>query len=360
MNGALHSTPPYIPTIDSLRFVAFLLIFFHHAAPSTIPVFKTIQEFGWLGVDIFLSLSAFLLTRLLVWELGVKKHIDYVKYFIRRTLRIWPLYFAYLILIGIGQIFIESISFSLPRFITLITFTDNVAAAIDGYNPNVATGHLWTISFEEQFYLILPFALTLMDRVRKKMLKGILFGIIAAGVIARFFFLYYDAPFTSIWVLPLTHFESILAGILLAFLLEQVSNLSIISLITMVMISTVAMVLAPRDSSFINNFISYSSAGILSFSLLALAIRYSSIHAGKERTQDLTQKAFMYLGKISYGLYIFHLLSLRFIYFFDPFANQFANDVAALMLCVLLAILSFEFFEKKFLVFKKNYAAIDR
>lgn len=358
MNAPLHATPSYIPAIDSLRFFAFLLIFFHHTAPSTIPVFQTFQEFGWLGVDIFLSLSAFLLTRLLLWELQVRKQIDLMKYFIRRTLRIWPLYFGYLIVVGIAYLAIESISFSSTRLITLITFTDNIAAAVDGYNPNFATGHLWTISFEEQFYFMLPFALTLAQTAGKTTLRAILIGLVGAGLVARFFFLYYDAPFPSIWVLPLTHFESILAGVLLAFLLRRVNNFPTISLIIFLIISIAALASTPRDKNFINNLISYSSAGLFSFSILALTIRRVINFAGNQPTENISEKVIRYLGKISYGLYVFHLLCLSFIYHVKPFEMQFANDLAALMASILLSILSFEFFEKRFLAFKRNYTVV--
>ncbi len=86
----------YLPEVDGLRFFAFLLVFIHHFRVSENVFFKYLHEFGWVGVDLFFLLSAFLLTYLLRREYSEKNNINIRFFFIRRVLRIWPLYFIYI------------------------------------------------------------------------------------------------------------------------------------------------------------------------------------------------------------------------------------------------------------------------
>src|SRR5690606_2476800 len=87
-----------MPELDGLRFIAFLLVFLHHLPfPSEwlarSPLLSRIHAFGWIGVDIFLVLSAYLLTRLAIEERRHTGRFDVVRFYMRRALRIWPLYF---------------------------------------------------------------------------------------------------------------------------------------------------------------------------------------------------------------------------------------------------------------------------
>jgi len=148
----------FLPELDGLRFIAFLLIFIHHSSTQGVAIFREIKTIGWLGVEIFFCLSAFLLTRLLLRERDQFGTVDVYKFFMRRILRIWPLYFTYVILAIILSVYWHVItSGNLHRIVGLLTFTDNFFAAFQGFNPIRFTGHLWTISYEEQFYLCLPF-----------------------------------------------------------------------------------------------------------------------------------------------------------------------------------------------------------
>src|SRR5688572_6649596 len=88
----------YLPGLDVLRLAAFLLIFFHHAHFPDPAVSFVARKIGWIGVDIFFCLSAFLLGRLLLEEKEANGRIDIAAYFVRRILRIWPLYFIYVLL----------------------------------------------------------------------------------------------------------------------------------------------------------------------------------------------------------------------------------------------------------------------
>jgi peptidoglycan/LPS O-acetylase OafA/YrhL len=353
MGEHLNDRKKYFRELDSIRFLAFLFIFIHHTHRIELPVISGIQRVGWIGVDIFLCLSAFLLTRLLLIESQVTGKIALKKFYVRRILRIWPLYFAYLLLVlSITTVF-DIMKESHHRFITLATFTDNIATAVHGYNPLPATSHLWTISYEEQFYLLLPFCVLLLIKLDTKG-RVILLGIVTAmSVVARILFMNASEPHfqPAVWVLPITHFESITAGFLLAFFHEKVSGRLILFGMFSILSFSILLLLPFPENSYLHVFICYPVAAFFSFSVVALAVICNS-------KQSFFLAVMRYLGRISYGLYIFHLLCLTLVYHFKPFDNEFYNAFVALITCVILAALSFELFEKRFLKLKHRYSSL--
>ena len=152
----------YLPQLDGLRFCAFLLVFLHHSPvfPGGSRVAASVKDMGWVGVDLFFVLSAYLLIALLHREHAATGATDFKKFFIRRALRIWPLFYVY----------VAACFLSLRRHRTARTwlrsragrsatcfFVDNFFTAFAGeYNPLNFTPHLWTIAFEEQIYLFIP------------------------------------------------------------------------------------------------------------------------------------------------------------------------------------------------------------
>lgn len=98
----------YYPELDALRFLAFLLVLLHHA-PYTekIPIWVILHNYGWIGVDLFLCLSAYLFTKLLYVEYQEKGNINIGFFYLRRMLRIWPLYFFFLGVMLAYSIFVD-------------------------------------------------------------------------------------------------------------------------------------------------------------------------------------------------------------------------------------------------------------
>ena len=353
-NRSTAASFPYIPQLDAVRFLAFLLIFIHHTNVAGVSAMSGLQKIGWVGVDVFLCLSAFLLTRLLLIEIQTYNHISLAKFFMRRILRIWPLYFAYLLLMLSISLIVFKTKQDLFRFATLATFTDNIATAVHGYNPQIATGHLWTISYEEQFYLVLPFAIMFISRVTHTARKTILICITVLGLLSRFIFISWHASHPQIWVLPITHFESVIIGSIMAYYHNQLRNIPVAVLLVTFIASLCGLILTPHVSaSNILFFISYSSAGLFSFAVVTLAINNEFNWLKK----ILLLKPLCYLGKISYGLYIFHLLSLLVVYHLKPTNNYYINNLLGLALCIVGAMLSYEILEKRFLTLKRrNYS----
>jgi peptidoglycan/LPS O-acetylase OafA/YrhL len=148
-----------------------------------------------------------------------------------------------------------------------------------------------------------------------------------------------------------THFESVIAGIMMAYYYNRLKNIPSLLLIVIFTASLCGIIMAPHVSiSNILFLISYTCAGLFSFSVVTLAINSQF----KTLQKLLLLKPICYLGKISYGLYIFHLLSLLVVYHVKPTGNYYIDNFLGFVLCVISAMVSYEMFEKIFLKLKNR------
>ena len=156
--NAMENFSGRIPSLDGLRTISIILVIIGHL--FHVLGLGGFGNFGNLGVRIFFVISGFLITGLLLKEIAKTKKIDLLKFYFRRTLRIFPPYYFYLLVI-LGVTLFGFIAIPLSSFISSATYTSNY------FNPaNWYLGHTWSLSIEEQFYLILPGVLLLLG-VRK-------------------------------------------------------------------------------------------------------------------------------------------------------------------------------------------------
>lgn len=159
----------YIPALDSLRAIAVLLVLgFHYG----------LLDFGWVGVQIFFVLSGYLITQILL-EKKNRPLAEYAKHFyIRRSLRIFPLYFAFLIVATALSLTVFAFQLFKEYWPYLYTYTLNwvepgrVAQLRDEKNDPFY--HLWSLSIEEQFYLVWPWLVFFSSRRFFKLLVAVL------------------------------------------------------------------------------------------------------------------------------------------------------------------------------------------
>lgn len=353
----------YFPELDGLRFFAFLLVFIHHHPLfSTFPVLSIFHSFGWIGVDLFFALSAFLFTKLLMAEFHKTGTISFKKFYIRRIFRIWPVYFGLIAFSLALQIYFKGyVSRAIwLRLIGLFTFSDNIMTAFLDYNPMPYINHLWTITYEEQFYVFVPLMVLFLVRVRLKTKLISLVSIFILFNFIRWIMIAEKVPHPAIWVLPVTHFESILLGIAIGFgafdfLLKKMSAhfLGILGLVFFVILSFFPQL---NHISYLL-ILSYSLAG-LSTSLILFSVS-NSIWLKK----ILSAEFFVYLGKRSYGLYLFHIFGIGIISYclkkfsFFP-SNHFLSFILSLATTVLMSVISYRFLETPFLHWKKKFEVI--
>ena len=356
----------YFPELDVLRFLAFLLVFIHHT-PVIIshPLWLGLHEYGWMGVDLFLCLSAFLFTKLLYTEYQRTGTINIPYFYVRRTLRIWPLYYFFVIvMMFVG--FFNRYELEPPywRVAGMFTFTENLFAAYTTvYNPFPYMRHLWTIAYEEQFYALIPWALLYLFKKASRVKLAILGATMVVGFIFRAIFIGLHVHYPAIWVLPFTHFDSILFGLFIGLgLFDSILN-KIPWLLTGLMglgALTAVCQLPSVEVATWGLMLTYLLTGLGSALLL-----HAVLSAGRSRSlRWLFSKPLAFLGKVSYGLYVYHLLAkgIASTIFNGPITNYWlwvlAVFVLPLLLTIIMSSISYLLLEKPFLHVKDRFAVV--
>jgi len=356
----------YHPELDGLRFIAFLLVFIHNS-----PIFtqnklvSIIHEYGWIGVDLFFCLSGFLITKLLITEREQTGDINIRDFYVRRILRIGPLYFLYLLIAvfyitrttGLNHIL-------LLHTVGLVTFTYDVVYLFLTHRAFAVFFHLWTISYESQYYAIVPWVLRMFNHKTKKMIGRYLLVTFLLGNFIRAILIRSEVPHPAIYMLPFTHFEALLGGfaIGLGIFDALLMNCRVWMLFLLGTTCTVILFLLPNTYEIgWSLMFTYPLAGAgATLVILSLIKETDTVFAKLLRSRPLTL-----LGKISYGLYIYHLLSLSLA---DKFIQNALGIYAkgrgydplilliGLGLTVVLSVLSFRFWERKFLQLKNRFS----
>ena len=347
----------YMPELDTLRFFAFLGVFLLHSFEvrdfGNLPRFLapaamyTVQA-GMFGVDLFFLLSSYLITSLLLREHSATGMIDIPGFWIRRCLRIWPLYFF---AVGVGGFLLPAIFHFVASpdhvyVVGLLTFTQNWSAAfsdIGGGNPTLV---LWSVSIEEQFYFIWPI-LIVMAGVKR--LRPIAIAMIIISSVARLCAIHAGASWNMLWYATPLRLEPLAAGALIALAGNQQPKFNVTiragMLCAGIAIPVLCMVQWIDSKWFEAARFPLATAGC---SLIFLAVRGWT-------SKFLTSRPLVYLGKISYGLYVFHALALAF----SPRINiGIPHTIVAFILTVIFAAVSYRWLELPFLRLKDRFAHI--
>jgi peptidoglycan/LPS O-acetylase OafA/YrhL len=164
------------PNLDALRFLAFFAVFIFHSFHTADPglqahpilvALSKLKQSGSMGVNFFFVLSGFLITFLLLEEQDQRGAVDIRAFYMRRALRIWPLYFLILV---IGFVLFPQLKAWLGQMPSetatpwkYILFVGNFDIIADGQLPDASVlGVLWSLAVEEQFYLVWPLLLTVV------------------------------------------------------------------------------------------------------------------------------------------------------------------------------------------------------
>jgi peptidoglycan/LPS O-acetylase OafA/YrhL len=218
----------YHPELDVLRFFAFFMVFLCHALPHE-PSFYTgmgvaprlasllgaIGTAGAFGVPLFFLLSSYLITELLVRERDRFGHIDLKAFYIRRVLRIWPLYFCFLALAWSMQWYVPGQHIGWRAGLAFCLLGGNWWLVFVGF-PSSVIFPLWSVSIEEQFYIFWP------ATMRKLSQRGMLIAAILMLVVANLTRWYLASRHTwesKIWANTFVQLDGIAFGILLTVFL---------------------------------------------------------------------------------------------------------------------------------------------
>ncbi len=366
----------HFENLDALRFFAFFSVFLQHsfftdsqelARSAAFRAIVHIAKHGELGVFFFFVLSGFLITYLLLTEENFRGRIDVPAFYMRRVLRIWPLYFA-CVLAG----------FTLPPLIKhlmgippeaapsvwwYVSFLPNFDRIYNG-PPDSMLGILWSVGIEEQFYVFWPVLLLFVRRRRVALFAAI----IAVSFASRIWWRKDDA---RIYYHTLAVVSDMAMGGLAAYacFVSEKTRASIARIpgwtIGCVYLTGFAVILL-RDHLFVTSF-ARPLERLVTGSFFAFVIVEQTFgakapwHVGRSRLAT-------YWGKYTYGLYCLHfwacnasVVLLKPTGLNSSFAGVvFAQTALSLTLALGIAWLSYELYEKHFLKLKERFAHVTR
>lgn len=362
------------PELFTLRACAFAVIFAHHFLASHLEGFVRLTHNGLLsramvavvdsgsvGLDLFFCLSSFLITSLLVREYDTYGRVDVGNFLARRSLRILPLYFGFLILawVVLPRI-LPNEHLTWGYFAAFCVFGANWLCAFHGY-PVSVVAPLWSVSAEQQFYLGWSWAIA---RLSPRRIVPLALSCLVVATITRITVLYLGLPRPAIWANTLAHLDPIALGALGAVFIHRNRWRPSPRLRRVALLAGLA--IPPVLIYFISPAAFHGWWSLLFYPCTALACL--GILVGTYREQPAKQSAaLVYLGRISYGLFIFHLMAIRIVSAFQ--ATWFPHPqswlaklalcsgemVAAFGLALGLAALSYRYFESPFLALKTRF-----
>jgi peptidoglycan/LPS O-acetylase OafA/YrhL len=384
----------YIKPLDAIRGIGCSIVVMFHW-----PFDRFRSPVGWEWLQYFFVMSGFLITRILLNEKAKHTFKNYLqRFYTKRAYRIFPVYFGFIFFWFLVYLLVRNNAyFALQfgeikrNFVYLITYTYNFMPYVEqikGGNPNSTAifGHVWSLSVEEQFYFVFPFIVYFLST---KNLKRLLLFIVIFVPILRIWGYYHlmginpSADWVSMNLYHLTPFQidSLAFGALLSIVdMDKVTRADrwtigfLVLLFANYILQLVFGNLLHGDTfasitsgGHIEKWIIYNQQYIYLFSLVNL-LSYFSVMAfikGQYYKPLFENKLFCYLGKISYGLYIYHLPIAGVMYLLlkklklVPLIQGFWWAELALLLIywmVLIAIthLSFNYFESFFLNLKSK------
>lgn len=307
----LKSEKKYYPSLNGLRAISIALVILNHFSIKA-NIFSALEKYFWLkpikdlledgqlGVTIFFVISGFLITTLMLNEEEKNDSISIKKFYIRRIFRIFPAYyfmlFVYFLLQMIGFVHLSGYS-----WLTSLTYTKYLNWTIDGI-----TCHAWSLSVEENFYLLWPLVFTAGKKTRK--------SIAVIITIAIPFVRLYISHYPVSWISELsifTRLDSITIGCLFAFYKERIINIinnnwnSIFysSITFLFLIRYLSNISSGFNLNFIINLFGTTHGTIASF-LIGIIIFYSVFGPKNYWHSFLNLRLVNFIGLISYSLYL--------------------------------------------------------
>ncbi|PVX46933.1 peptidoglycan/LPS O-acetylase OafA/YrhL [Flavobacterium sp. 103] len=368
----------YRPELDALRFFAFMCVFFFHfmdyvpVDQKTQPIFYTFCTAGAFGVPIFFLLSSFLIVELLLRELKKTDTIHIKSFYTRRILRIWPLYFAVFIgLIILGQFIPGVATNKVYAWLAFLFFYGNWYIFHFGWIGG-PIDPLWSIAVEEQFYIAIPL-LTKMGG-RKLLTKvSIALLIVSYALCVYYAKLQYSGE-SGQWLNSFFQFQFFAAGALLAiFLKGRIPKWTISIRFILFIIALFCWFFAVYGFG-VKSYDGHPtvSGAILGW-LLVLGGSTLFFLTTLGTPQKFIPKSLVYLGRISFGLYMFHSLVFHLVfnnfktYWEKPllhwkFSSMTISVIGTILVFVFtvgMASLSYRYFERPFLKLKERFAIIN-
>lgn len=326
-----------VVALDGLRAVAVMVVFASHLAPTYLPG-------GGLGVDIFFALSGYLITSIMVEEYRTRGDISFKHFYLRRAARLMPALLLLLAVASLTILVVPGRPYGWEEILYAGTYVMNWVRAL-GLGDSAFLGHTWSLAVEEQFYLLWPpiFLFALRRRIAA---APIVAGVLVLASVAWSTTLYFSgaAP-ERIYNGFDTRAAEILAGCCAAFIPLDSRFAGILTKLW-----PVPALILVGDLCLLDESILYTGG----FGLRGAVAAWLIIALRKEclLSVPLANPVAVYVGQISYGLYLWH-------YFFLSVFNvlgfhSLPRNLAVLLATFAAAIFSYHLVEKPILDATKN------
>jgi peptidoglycan/LPS O-acetylase OafA/YrhL len=361
MTGQPLSPPPgrigYFPALDGLRGIAILIVVAFHAR------FPYLMG-GFIGVDIFFLLSGFLITLTLLKEHERQGRINFTNFYMRRILRLFPA-LVLLLLVYTGYIIWgyegDELSTHLAAIPPVLFYYVNWTRAFDILRPTYL-GHAWSLSIEEQFYIVWPlvFALLMARVVKLRLVILITIGLSLASLLLRVVLLNMGTNTYRLYNGSDTRADIILLGCALAIALANPTSLEVIRrsplfsrllhLFTLpaVLILVFLGIYSEIDDPWMYR-VGFMTVGVCS----ALVVLHTQVFEQSLLARLLILAPLVWIGKVSYGLYLWHYPIFQ-IMRSHGVSNLLILTVGTLISLV-FTVISFYYVERTFLRLKSRF-----
>ncbi|MCC7523701.1 MAG: acyltransferase [Chitinophagaceae bacterium] len=348
----------YVPFLDGFRGYAILLVIIGH-------LYRDLIRVALLGVTLFFFVSGFLITKLLIVEFRKRNSISLKDFYLRRVFRLYPALLFFLavtvtFILSSGKKIIFPDIFSGLFYFTnyyLVYFKPVLLSA--GY-PLVSE-ILWSLSVEEHFYLFYPVLFLILFSDTNNKLLYFLGILLILFLLSRFIEFFRNSNLSEVRkiIYYTTHNrgDSILFGCVSALLIYRYAaplykkylssrSLFILSFVLLALVEII-------PSQLFQNTLKYSFQGI-AFSMIVPALLFQNSGTGIKRW--IEGRFIVYIGKLSYSLYLFHWVSIKIIGFYVPQKGPFAI-LLTIVLTICLALISYYAVERPFLSLRRRFGS---
>jgi len=366
----------HIKVLDGIRGWAIIFVMLYH---FTIPfqqsiglnsvdfIFAKFLQMGWVGVDLFFVMSGFLITNIL---LSTQSKPNYYKnFYVRRILRIFPLYYGMLLILlivmpAISDSFASKTATMQANSFWFWTYLVNWKVASLGTFADFQSGYMWSLAVEEQFYIVWPLIVHLFRNNLIKASSVLLF----TSLLLKIWLLFYGASGTTIYTMTITHLDGLLLGSIFGSLYFHKKITS--SLITQVgyfavfaSIGCVTLIITSGAFIFYSSLV--GSIGVTFISIIFTYILLKAVRA-EINTSLLTQPLVIKCGQLCYGLYLLHqpiailvneklISSTSFVLNGSYIPTVILSSLICFVISLIVASVSYKLFELPLLKLKKYF-----